>query len=193
VKLFFATANAGKLRELRELSQGLPLEIASLGDRPGAAQVDETGDSFAANAILKAEAWARREGGWALADDSGLCVDALGGGPGVRRARWSGAGDAGNNARLLRELAGQPPERRGAEYRCALALSDGKDSYLVEALCRGRIAAAPRGSGGFGYDPVFLPEGSVRSAAELEPEEKNRMSHRAQALLSLMTRLPAWQ
>jgi XTP/dITP diphosphohydrolase len=197
VKLFFATGNAGKLRELRELAAGLGLDLTSMLDRPGASQVNETGDSFAANAILKAEAWGKREGGWALADDSGLCVDALGGAPGVRSARWSGTGDAGNNARLLSELA-DFPEKRGAEYRCALALSDGKDTYLVEAECRGRIAVAPRGSGGFGYDPLFeVAELGGRTFGEASSEEKAKLSHRAKAfqklrpILELVARAPA--
>ncbi|MHB8419263.1 MAG: RdgB/HAM1 family non-canonical purine NTP pyrophosphatase [Myxococcales bacterium] len=186
MKLFFATANAGKLRELRELARDLGLEVASLADRPSRQQIPETGDSFAANAILKAEGWSQREGFWALADDSGLCVDALAGAPGIHSARWSGSGDEGNNARLLRELEGLPPERRGAEYRCALALSDGRDSYLVEAGCRGRIASAPRGAGGFGYDPLFESiELGFRTFGEATAEEKARLSHRAKAFQQL--------
>ncbi len=186
MKLFFATGNPGKVRELVELAAGLGLEISSLLDRPGAEQVEETAGSFAANAILKAEAWAGRVEGWALADDSGLCVDALAGAPGILSARWSGAGDGGNNERLLRELAGVPPERRGAEYRCALALSDGPETFLLEASCRGRIAGAPRGSGGFGYDPLFeLEELGWRTFGEATPAEKARLSHRAQAFRKL--------
>jgi XTP/dITP diphosphohydrolase len=185
VKLFFATTNAGKLRELEELSKGLGLEIASPS---GPSQVEEVGDSFAANALLKAEAAARRVGGWALADDSGLCVDALGGAPGIHSARWSGKGDGGNNARLLEELAAVPVEQRGAEYRCALVLADGRgDAMLVEAKCRGRIALAPRGNGGFGYDPLFeVAELGNRTFGEASDAEKAALSHRAKAFQKLL-------
>jgi XTP/dITP diphosphohydrolase len=188
VKLFFATTNAGKLRELEALSHGLGLEVSSLLAQANAGQVEEIGDSFAANALLKAEAAARRVGGWALADDSGLCVDALDGAPGIRSARWSGAGDVGNNARLLEELAAAPDERRGAEYRCALALADDHgQSLLVQARCRGRIARAPRGDRGFGYDPLFeLPVLGRRTFGEATDEEKAAFSHRAKAFQKLL-------
>ncbi len=184
MKLFFATKNAGKLRELEALSAGLALELAALDSE----QVEETGDSFAANALIKAEAAAKRVGGWALADDSGLCVDALDGAPGIHSARWSGDGDAANNARLLKELASLPAERRGAEYRCALALADGRgDTLLVEAKCRGRIALAPRGSQGFGYDPLFeLAELGNRTFGEASDAEKAALSHRAKAFQKLL-------
>jgi XTP/dITP diphosphohydrolase len=193
VKLFFATTNAGKLRELEELAKGLGLEI---GSPSGSSQVEELGDSFAANALIKAEAAARGVGGWALADDSGLCVDALERAPGIHSARWSGGGDAGNNARLLKELAEVPADKRGAEYRCALALADGRgDTMLVEAKCRGRIALAPRGTSGFGYDPLFeVAELGSRTFGEASDVEKAALSHRAKAfqkllpLLSLISR-----
>jgi XTP/dITP diphosphohydrolase len=186
VKLLFATTNAGKVRELEALSAGLGLEIASF--EPGSSQVEEIGGSFAANALLKAEAAARRVGGWALADDSGLCVDGLGGAPGIRSARWSGAGDEANNALLLKELSGRPLEKRGAEYRCALALADDRgDTLLVEAKCRGRIALAPRGQNGFGYDPLFeLAELGTRTFGEATAEEKAALSHRAKAFRKLL-------
>jgi XTP/dITP diphosphohydrolase len=127
-------------------------------------------------------------GGWALADDSGLCVDALAGAPGIHSARWSGSGDAGNNARLLQELAEVPSEKRGAEYRCALALADDRgDTLLVQANCRGRIALAPRGKGGFGYDPLFeLPLLGNRTFGEATDEEKAALSHRAKAFHKLL-------
>ena len=208
MRLFFATTNRGKLAELESLARTLDLEIASMLDAGGAPeQVPEVGDSFAANALLKAEAAARRVGGFALADDSGLCVDALSGAPGIHSARWSKEedgsagrraeaarpehskeGDRGNNARLLRELEGVEPARRGAEYRCALALCDDRgERLLVEGACRGRIALAPRGSAGFGYDPLFeIPELDGRTFGELSPEIKAARSHRARAFAKLL-------
>ena len=192
VKLFFATTNEGKLRELAALARGLPVEIASYRD-VGLEQVAEVGDSFAANALYKAEAAARRMGGWALADDSGLEVDALGGAPGVHSARWSGGGVTGNNARLLRELSGVPLDRRSAAFRCALALchpATGNrlaDGMIVEGACHGRIALAPRGEGGFGYDPLFeAVELGFRTFGEASLEEKARFSHRARAFQKLL-------
>ncbi len=189
MKILFATTNEDKLRELQAISRGLPVELWS----DGRDQVAEVGDSFAANALLKAGAAARRISGWALADDSGLEVDALGGAPGVRSARWSGGGVAGNNARLLRELSGVPIDRRGAGYRCALALcrpataARPGDALVVEGACRGRIALAPRGSNGFGYDPLFeLPELGFRTFGEATDEEKARHSHRARAFGKLV-------
>ncbi|MHB1843575.1 MAG: RdgB/HAM1 family non-canonical purine NTP pyrophosphatase [Deltaproteobacteria bacterium] len=196
VRLFFATTNPGKQRELAALVRPLGLELSSPEGGLLPWHVEEIGDSFGANALLKAVAAARRIDGWALADDSGLCVDALGGAPGVQSARWSGEGDEGNNARLLRELEGVPHERRTAAYRCALALSDGRgDELLVEAGCHGRIALAPRGAAGFGYDPLFeVPEEGHRTFGELPAEAKARLSHRSRAfekLVPILTLLAA--
>ncbi len=156
--LTLATQNEGKLRELEALISGQRLAITarSLAQSGATDQAEETGCTFGQNALLKAEWAARRTSGWALADDSGLCVDALGGAPGIHSARWSGGGDAANNALLLEKLAGIPVDKRGARYRCALALCDPLgEALLVEAEVEGRITEAPRGAGGFGYDPLF--------------------------------------
>jgi XTP/dITP diphosphohydrolase len=187
LQLFFATTNPGKLGELARLTQGMSVRLESPGDRPGFAQAKEVGGSFAANALIKAAAAARFCGGWALADDSGICVDALDGAPGIQSARWSGEGDAGNNAKLLQALRGVEAVRRGAVYRCALALChpDGEE-LLVEGDCRGRIATVPRGQGGFGYDPLFeLPE-LGRTFGELSADAKAERSHRALAFRKLV-------
>jgi len=194
VRLLFATQNPGKVRELQALCAGPPIELVSFLDLPGE-QVEETGRTFAENALLKATAAAKASGGWALADDSGLCVDALGGAPGIFSARWSGAGDEGNNALLLEKLSGVPPERRGARYRCALALCHPSgEAHLVEDEVVGRIALAPRGTAGFGYDPLFeLPE-LGKTFGEIAPALKDTLSHRGKAfrrLLPILTRLSA--
>lgn len=199
--LLFGTTNPGKLRELARLVAGLPIRVLSPGDlgRP-LPEVEEDGDTFAENAAKKAAAWARFSGVHALADDSGLCVDALGGAPGVRSARWSdeepgvAAGrDERNNEKLLRSLAEVQDTGRGAEYRAVLALArpDGTIVASVTGVCRGRITRAPRGRGGFGYDPLFVPEvelapgggggGLPRTMAELPPAEKDALSHRGDA------------
>jgi XTP/dITP diphosphohydrolase len=189
--LVVATGNPGKLVELRELLSGLDLQLRSLADLalPSPA---ETGETFAENADLKARAAAAAARTWALGDDSGLCVDALGGGPGLHSARYA-ATDEERRARLLRELAGVPPERRGAHFFCAAALSapDGR-IFRAEGRVDGSIAAAPRGTNGFGYDPLFLPvETPGRTLAELPSAEKNRLSHRGRALDGLRARLEA--
>jgi len=187
-KLVVATANPGKLREFRSLLAGLPFEPTSLAELklPSPA---ETGTSFLANALLKAQHAATLSGCAAVADDSGIEVDCLGGAPGIYSARYAGphADDGANNAKLLRELAGVPHERRTARYRCALVFLEAADAAPLEAEAewQGIILAAPRGNGGFGYDPYFwLPELN-KTAAELEPEEKNRLSHRGKALQEL--------
>ncbi len=195
MRLLFATTNPGKLRELRRLVEGAGLEVVSPADLPAPLPaVAENGDTFEENAAKKASACARASGLHALADDSGLCVDALGGAPGVRSARWSEADEPGlgeasrdeaNNRKLLRSLAVVPPERRGAVYRAVLALAapSGEILAAVEGTCRGRIAASGRGTGGFGYDPLFLPEARPeRTMAELVPAEKDALSHRGEAL-----------
>jgi XTP/dITP diphosphohydrolase len=180
--LVLATRNRHKLEELRALlaRDGLsPDRVAALPDGP---EVVEDGRTFEENAVKKAVAAALATGGWALADDSGLEVDALGGEPGVRSARYAGegAGDARNNAKLLEALAGHVSRR--ARFRCVLALcrTDGVVHH-VEGSCEGTILKKPRGAQGFGYDPLFLPDGFDRSFAELDSAEKNRISHRALA------------
>jgi XTP/dITP diphosphohydrolase len=222
--LFFGTTNPGKLRELRRLVAGLPVRVVSPDDlgRP-APEVEEDGDTFEANAALKAIAFARFAGMHALADDSGLCVDALGGAPGVRSARWSeeepapgpaspvcelpgvaaaelgsvagrAARDERNNDKLLAVLEGFPDAGRGGEYRAVLAVAspDGRVVATAEGACRGLIGHARRGSGGFGYDPLFVPEGMAgRTMAELTPEEKDAISHRGAAFRRLRAALEA--
>lgn len=183
--LVLATRNRGKVREIEELLAGLPLEVISLQERPDIPEVEENLPTFAGNAVKKAEAAARASGEMALADDSGLEVDALDGMPGVLSARFagSGAGDQTNNRLLLEKLKGVPPEKRGARFRCAVALAiPGGTTHLIEESCPGRIAEAPRGSGGFGYDPLFIYEPAGLTFAEMEPGGKNEVSHRGKAL-----------
>ena len=186
-----ATTNAGKLREVQAIVGVRDRLLRSLADYPRVALPPE-GDDYEGNALAKARAAARATGLPALADDSGLEVDALGGAPGSHSARFGGPGldDAGRVALLLRELAGAPPEKRGARFVCvaAWATPDGLERS-ARGECRGVILDAPRGMRGFGYDPVFLPEGESRSMAELEPERKNALSHRARAFRALL--LPA--
>lgn len=195
-RLVVATANEGKLREFRSLLAGLPYELSSLAEL-GLPSPPETGSSFLENATLKARHAAASSGFAAVADDSGIEVDALGGAPGIHSARYAGAGadadDGANNAKLMSALRGVPGERRRARYRCALVLIDAVDAapLTAEAAWEGFILDAPRGSGGFGYDPYFwLPE-LDKTAAELTPEEKNRLSHRGKAMRALREALLA--
>jgi XTP/dITP diphosphohydrolase len=186
VKLLVATSNAGKLVEIREIVAGIPLELVSLRDLrlPPPA---ETGDTFHANAAQKATISARQSGLWTLADDSGLCVEALGGAPGVHSARYAPT-DEERRAKLLHALQGVPEEKRGAHFFCAVALSppDGERILRAEGQVEGSIAFAERGTNGFGYDPVFLPaETPGQTLAELGSAEKNRLSHRGRALQRL--------
>jgi XTP/dITP diphosphohydrolase len=193
LKLVLATANAGKQRELAALLAPLGFETM-LQSALGIDSIAETGATFEANALLKARHAASRARLPALADDSGLEVDALDGRPGVWSARYAGAAasDADNNARLLSELADIPPERRAARYRCVLVLvrTAGDTAPLIASgRWEGRIATRPAGSGGFGYDPLFVPEGHDATAAELPAERKNALSHRATALAALLAQL----
>jgi XTP/dITP diphosphohydrolase len=193
--LVIATANAGKLKEFQALLAGLPFAPVSQASI-GVPSPAETGTSFAANALIKARHAAAATGEAAIADDSGLEVDALGGAPGIYSARYAGegAGDAANNAQLLAALAGVAPAARRARYRCALVYVDGPDDpqpLEAEGRWEGLILDVPRGSGGFGYDPYFwLPERRA-SAAELPADEKNRLSHRGKALAALRELLEA--
>ena len=184
MKLLLATRNAGKLRELRSRVQRL--EVLSLDDVAPMPEVEETEETLEGNARLKAVAAARGAGLWTVADDSGLFVDALGGEPGVRSARYAPGSDADRVRALLEAMDRVPDDERGASFRCVLALAspDG-EARPVEGVCRGRILRAPRGSGGFGYDPVFLVPELERTMAELSLEEKGRVSHRARALDAL--------
>ncbi|HWG10418.1 MAG TPA: RdgB/HAM1 family non-canonical purine NTP pyrophosphatase [Rhodanobacteraceae bacterium] len=196
MKLVLASSNRGKLEELRQLFDGVGLDLIAQPEL-GIADAEETGATFVENAILKARHAARASGLPALGDDSGLCVDVLHGAPGLYSARYAGAhGDsAGNNAKLLRELEGVADENRAAHFVCVLALllsRDDPDPLIAQGRWHGRILRAPRGECGFGYDPVFLPDdGEGRSAAELDPVHKNRISHRGQALGALREMLHA--
>ena len=196
-RLLLASANQGKLRELRTILDGLGVELvgladAGLGEPP---EVEETGETFLENALLKGRGYAAWSGLAAVADDSGLEVDALGGVPGVRSARYAGqgAGDQANLDKLLAELSGVPPERRTARFRCAAVLYDsGQGTWHAEAAWEGRILDAPRGTGGFGYDPVFLPDGWELTSAEVGQATKDAASHRGKAFRALRPAIQAW-
>jgi XTP/dITP diphosphohydrolase len=186
LKLLVGTKNAGKIEEVRVLLKGLPVDLRFLRDFPAINTVDESGSSYAENALLKATSYAHQTGICALADDSGLEVEALGGEPGLFSARYAGAG-AGDSERvelLLAELSNQPEARRTARFHCAVAIVDsrGKVLNIAEGICEGAIAKQARGHNGFGYDPIFVPEGYSQTFGELPREEKDRISHRAKAL-----------
>jgi XTP/dITP diphosphohydrolase len=196
-RVVLASSNPGKLAEFNALLAASGMDIvaqASLGIGDAA----ETGCTFVENALLKARHAARASGLPALADDSGLCVAALDGAPGVYSARYAGThGDnAANNAKLLRELAAVSDAQRGAFFICVLVLlrhADDPTPLIVEARWHGRVLRELRGVQGFGYDPLFLPDGQHVSSAELEPALKNQLSHRGQALAQLRARLEAWR
>ncbi len=203
-RLVIATHSEHKLRELRELLQLEQAELVSLDDLGVHGEPIEDGETFETNAAIKARFAVRATGLPVLADDSGLEVDALGGGPGVRTRRYAGedATDADNNAKLLAALDGLPPERRGARYVCVLALAlpgdagprGGQHVAFARGTCRGRIARAPRGTGGFGYDPIFEPDVEAPGGRTLglwTPAEKNAISHRARAARRMADRLTA--
>jgi XTP/dITP diphosphohydrolase len=186
VRLVVATKNRHKLEELRAMLRGLPVEVEAV---PDDWDVDEPWETFEENAAHKARAAAKAIGTWALADDSGLEVDALRGAPGVRSARYAGEpkDDGRNNAKLLDAMRDVPEDRRSARFRCVLALAspDGEVRSAAGA-CEGTVGFTPRGSGGFGYDPLFIVEGmGGKTMAELSAEEKNRISHRARAYAAL--------
>jgi XTP/dITP diphosphohydrolase len=181
------------LREFHSLLAGLPFELTSSAEL-GLSSPEETGASFLANALLKARHAAHLSGSAAVADDSGLEVDALHGAPGIYSARYAGAGadDAANNAKLMRALAGLPLAQRRARYRCALVFVEnaaGAAPLVAEADWEGLILDAPRGGGGFGYDPYFWLPDLRKTAAELPPAEKNRLSHRGKAMRALRDQL----
>ena len=190
-RLLLATRNPGKLAELQRLLESAVPGVAVVGlrDVPEYPEAPETGATFAENALLKAREAVRYTGLPAVADDSGLTVDALNGMPGVLSARWSGrhGDDAANTALLLGQLADVPDERRGGAFVCAAAVvtPDGAERVL-ERSWRGQVVREPRGSNGFGYDPVFLPDGLDRTAAELTAAEKDARSHRGQAFTALV-------
>ncbi len=191
VRLLLATRNKGKLAELqRLLSDAVPgVEVIGLADVPEYPEAPETGATFEENALLKAREAVKYTGLPAVADDSGIAVDALNGMPGVLSARWSGShgNDDANTALLLDQLDHVPDERRGGAFVCAAALvtPDGEE-HVLERQWRGRVIREKRGTNGFGYDPVFVPEGLDVTSAELDPEEKDARSHRGQAFVALV-------
>jgi XTP/dITP diphosphohydrolase len=194
-RIVLASSNRGKLAEFNKLLADSHFEVIPQAEL-GVEDAEETGLTFVENALLKARHAARVTGLPALADDSGLCVAHLHGAPGLYSARYSGGhGDTdANNTRLLRELEGVPQEQRGAFFICVLALlwhAEDPAPIVAEGRWHGHVLNAPRGACGFGYDPLFLPLNQTLSAAELEPEVKNRLSHRGQAMAALHARIGA--
>jgi XTP/dITP diphosphohydrolase len=192
-RIVLATGNAGKLAEMRAILRDHGLEVIPQSEF-GVTPPPEDGASFAANALIKARNAAARTGLPAIADDSGLEVDALGGRPGLHSARYAGpaASARDNNELLLAKLAGIPDARRGARFRCAMTFvrhAGDPLPIISEAAWEGRIGHEPHGTGGFGFDPLFVVDGDTRTAAEMPAAEKNRVSHRAQALTALAARM----
>jgi XTP/dITP diphosphohydrolase len=189
-RIILATRNPGKLAELRRIlaAAGPGVTVADLDDVPGMPEVAETGRTFAENALLKARAVAAVTGLPAVADDSGLCVDALNGMPGVLSARWSGRhGDDEANLRLLLgQIADVPAGERGARFVCAaaLVLPSGTE-HVAEGTVHGRLTGSPRGTNGFGYDPIFVPDGFGLTTAQMSADAKDKISHRGRALRAL--------
>lgn len=198
MELLIATYNNGKIRELEQALRGLPITLRYLKDFPIASLVEETGETYEDNAVLKALAYSEQTGLYALADDSGLEVKALNGRPGVRSARFGGenASDSDRTQRLLQELVAYEAGERGARFVCYMAFAatpkpcdfpSAKTQVLniSEGICEGTIAREPRGAGGFGYDPVFIPTGHEATFGELSPEIKSVLSHRAKAVSAM--------
>lgn len=189
MKLVLATRNGAKLEELRRiLAPLLPVEVLGLGDLPAYPEVPESGATFEENALIKAREAARRTGLPAVADDSGLAVDALNGMPGVLSARWAGsaASDEANRRLVLEQVGDVPDDRRGAAFVCAAVLvTPGGAEEVVRGELAGTLLRAPRGTNGFGYDPVFVPTGDTRTTAEMTPAEKDAISHRGIAFRTL--------
>jgi XTP/dITP diphosphohydrolase len=192
--LLLATRNARKLAELRRILLGVvPVELVGLGDVAPYDEAPETGASFAENALAKAREAVAHTGLPAVADDSGLAVDALAGMPGVLSARWAGPArdDAANLRLVLDQIAEVPDDRRGAAFVCAAALvTPAGQERVVEGRVGGTLLREPRGTGGFGYDPIFVPAGETRTTAELSPAEKDAISHRGKAFRALAEHLP---
>jgi XTP/dITP diphosphohydrolase len=193
-RVVLATGNAGKQREFTALLASRDFDVV-LQTRMGISAAEETGSTFEANALIKARHASRAAGLPALADDSGLEVDALGGRPGVRSARYAGEGasDAANNARLLQELGNIPPGNRNARYRCVIvwvAHADDPVPLIAQGTWEGSIAMQPEGEGGFGYDPLFVPQGLAITAAQMAAADKNAVSHRGLAMAQLLRLLP---
>jgi XTP/dITP diphosphohydrolase len=194
LELLLATRNKGKVEEFQRILESIApgeIELVGLDAFPEAKDVDETGDTFQANALLKAIQMCEGTGLPAIADDSGICIDALDGAPGIYSARWSGqhGNDQANNEKVLSQLIGVPTEARGAHFICvaALALPDGR-THIEEGRFEGQILNSPMGENGFGYDPIFKPEGYEISSAQMSPEQKDSMSHRGKALRAMAPR-----
>ncbi|MGG4491651.1 XTP/dITP diphosphatase [Metabacillus idriensis] len=193
-EVIIATKNAGKLLEFQSILSQYDLKAISLMDLEDSPDVEETGSTFEENAVIKAEAISKLYGKMAIADDSGLSVDYLGGEPGVYSARYAGAekSDAANIEKVLLQLNGVSKEERNARFRCALALAEpGRETVTVEGSVEGYITEEPIGENGFGYDPIFLVKDKAKTMAELTKEEKNKISHRAVALQKLAKLLKA--
>lgn len=194
IRLVLATRNRHKVEEMRALLGDLPVELVGLDDFADAPNPEETGDTFAANARIKAISAARATGFHALADDSGLCIDALNGRPGVYSARWAGPGSGSAQwiAKTLEDLQNVPDAQRTARYMCALALAAPPGGRIVaesEGVFAGQIARQPRGARGFGYDPIFVVDAQQRTAAEMPADEKNARSHRGAAVRGILPAL----
>jgi len=191
--ILIATRNRDKAREFQELLSDWPIVIKTLDDFQHVGEIEEDADSLEGNALKKAREAYRATGVPAIADDTGLEVGYLNGAPGVHSARYAGprATYADNCKKLLREMRGVPPRRRGARFRCVIAFVQGEEEFrLMEGICRGVITEAPRGKNGFGYDPVFLPTRRRATFGEMTPAEKNAVSHRALAIAELRKMLP---
>ena len=195
MNIVLATKNKGKVRELENLLADLDIHIIPMSDFPQIGEIEESGETFEENALIKAREVARMTGHMAMADDSGLAVHALDGRPGVYSARFAGpgAGDEANNRKLLEELKGVPIGKRSAAFICFMAVADpsGK-SITASGSCEGIIKEIPSGDGGFGYDPLFYVENYGCTMAELAPQIKNRISHRGRAVAELKKGLPAF-
>ena len=191
LSLVIATRNAGKIKELEELLADLPLRLISLKDFPNSFEPEETGATFAENAALKARSYALQTGVWALADDSGLEVEALGGAPGVFSARYAGANasDQERIEKLLAEIGNS--ENRRARFVCAMAVADenGAVKFAAEGVCEGRIALSASGKGGFGYDPIFIPDGFSETFGKLPNTVKQQISHRKRAISEIIQQI----
>lgn len=186
MKLLVGTNNKGKIKELNEFLTDLPVQLFGLSSFENISDVEETGVTFAENAILKANYYALQTGFWVLSDDSGLEVEALNGAPGVFSARYAGenATDEQRSIKLLDELAVTNDKSRRARFVCAMAISDknGEIRFLAEGICGGKIALKPSGANGFGYDPIFIPDGFEQTFGELSSTIKHKISHRARAI-----------
>ena len=187
--LWIATHNEGKVQEMRTIASSFPVTLKTAAEAGEFVDFPETGTSFDENALQKARALHQVTGDWVAADDSGLCVDSLGGAPGIYSARYSGedANDRTNVALLLENMKNVKEEDRGAHFHCSFAViaPDGTET-IYHGQTMGKIALAPVGERGFGYDPVFIPEGETRTMAEMEPREKHRISHRGRALRAFL-------